>query len=150
MRIRIIQNSHENNKLQFIKSLKSLTGLGLKEAKWICDDLNRAFSNSREMNFKETSVKSSVDIEVDSFQKLKDFKEEIKNCSGDYSFVTKEWDREIKLVSLVGNREDYINLIYRFYNDVHTLSQIDFIKEILDILTEDQLKQILLNIKQTI
>lgn len=145
MRIRIIQNSHENHKLQFVKSLKSLTGLGLKEAKWICDDLNRAFDNGR-----ETKVKSSVDIEVVSLQKLEEFKEEIKNCSGDYSFITKEWDREIKLVSLVGNREDYINLIYGFYNEVHALSQIGFIKEILDILTEDQLKQILLNIKQTI
>ena len=149
MRIRIIQNKHENHKLQFVKSLKSLTGLGLKEAKWICDDLNRAFDNGRETKV-ISSVKSSVDIEVSSLQKLEEFKEDIKNCSGDYSFITKEWDREIKLVSLVGNREDYINLIYGFYNEVHALSQIDFIKEILDILTEDQLKQILLNIKQTI
>src|ERR1035437_5377555 len=90
-KIRIIQHKQELHRLAFVKYLKEITNLGLKDAKDLADQLhvqtNGLWNNS---------------IEVNYYPKVLDeFKHNLKGCTGEYTVVnTQEWDREIKLLSI--------------------------------------------------
>ena len=87
-----------DNLLQFVKTMKSHTGLGLKEAKDLCDSI-RNHQGQEYLVYIQTSA--------DSFEK------EIQEFVGPMIQVSnREKERQIKLVSLgLGDDEDKIALV---------------------------------------
>lgn len=112
-----------NSKLRSVKAIKDLTGLGLKDSKYLCDDL---YDSPNIPKLIECRVIETLDIK----KILSDFPPEIK-----VSFIEEE--RNIKLLSLgMGELEDYQESL-EYYLGFETKSPI--IKEIISILTKEQM-----------
>lgn len=103
MRIRVRLLANCDRRLAFCKTLMEYTGLGLKEAKDLMDDIEDKFKRKTD---------EYVEFDIISNDKLKLFKEAL--ISQDillHIIGGKEWTREFRLLSLVGDKEDSLKFI---------------------------------------
>lgn len=137
MKFTIVQNNKESQRLAFVKALKDLTGLGLKESKDLADDLNYTFDR---MGVSRKTIELSG---ADVLKKIKDFQIAIKeNCSGSYNSLGTEHSREMKMLMLgIGEKEHYVD----FISDIITIcdDSNEIIKEVLNELPKEKLNDIL-------
>ena len=140
MKFTIIQNKKESQRLAFVKGLKELTGLGLKEAKDLADDLNYNFD--RMGTSKKTIELGGADV----LKKIRDFQIYVKeNCSGMYNSLGTEHAREMKMLMLgIGEKEHYVDFISDTINACDDSNEL--IKEILNELPKEKLNDILIKI----
>lgn len=113
LRIKLLEPTTQ--KLAFVKLIKECSGLGLKEAKDLCDDLHHNPSIVREMPIRDwetydyTIGKSTPAIT--DFRKK--FTTEIKKIDG--KFLVNggiQWERNIKMLKLgIGGESDYSDFI---------------------------------------
>lgn len=93
-------------RLSFVKTLKDVTGLGLKQAKGIIDAL--------EYDYKNKGI-AFVELEISGIEALKNFKLALSESFSDGDIeVTggKERERSRKMLSLgIGDSDDYIGFI---------------------------------------
>jgi hypothetical protein len=102
LRIKLLEPT--TNKLSFVKLIKDCSGLGLREAKDLCDELHKSPHLVQDMPLLPTT--GDVD-----YSKL--FKSEIKNIGG--KFLVNggiQWERNIKMLKLgIGDESDYSEFI---------------------------------------
>lgn len=128
-KLKITQNKPEERRLGFVKALKDITGLGLKDSKDICDLLCNGY------NFDKKSY--TIDVPFSSERTHEDLRKFTKfiteECTGDYEVAGgPEWDREIKLLSLgLGTDDEYREMVKRLplYGDQEKIEL--FIDEVL-------------------
>jgi len=114
------------SKLAFVKLIKEVSGLGLKESKDIVDtfdyDINRI-----------------VEFEISRDKSIEQFRKDLKDVGGQYLVNGGlEFEREYKLLTLgLGEQEDYIDFISDNLN--YFTNQEDTIKFILSKLTKEDL-----------
>lgn len=101
LRIKLLEPTP--NKLVFVKLIKDCSGLGLREAKDLCDELHKFPHLVQDMPLLPT-----VDVDYS-----KRFKNEIKNVGG--KFLVNggiQWERNIKMLKLgIGDESDYSEFI---------------------------------------
>jgi hypothetical protein len=98
MRIKLIRPL--NSKLQFVKTIKTFSGMGLKESKDLCDDMHD-----------NINVYYNINIEV---SKKEEFIKEIKYHFNDGVVVngSLQYERAAKMLELgIGEKMDYIDFI---------------------------------------
>lgn len=102
-------------KLAFVKLIKDCSGLGLKEAKDLCDDLHSYPGKVYEMPIRDwetidwnTGVKTPTTTDY-----RKKFTDEIKNVEG--KFIINggvQWQRDVKMLQLgIAEESDYIEFM---------------------------------------
>ena len=114
MRIRVRLLANCDRRLAFCKILKEYTGLGLKEAKDLMDDIEDKFRRKTD---------EYVEFDIISSDKLMFFKEAL--ISQDillHIIGGKEWIRELRLLSLVGDKEDTLRFIEDNISINHNIS----------------------------
>jgi hypothetical protein len=118
------------SKLAFVKLIKEVSGLGLKESKDIADTF-------------DYDINKSVEFEILTPSKsIEQFKKDLKNIGGQYLVNGGvEFDREYKLLTLgLGEQEDYVDFISENLN--YFSNQEDTIKLILTKLSKEDLIEI--------
>jgi hypothetical protein len=100
----------ENKKLGMVKAVKDATGLGLKEAKNICDKLcdnfKLGYSGECQLILKPGGNPRLIEDKL---------REALSECTGCYEVLGRQWDRQIKLLSLgIGDSLDYNNFISEY------------------------------------
>lgn len=105
--------SREDNLLAFVKAIKDLSGLGLKEAKDLADSMRSDFSMGKHP-MRDIYISKSDD--KSTFDRIKLFKDRLReNCTGLYEVTGMEWERQVKLLSLgVGEDIDYRDFISEY------------------------------------
>lgn len=106
-----------DNKLQVVKLIKDCTGLGLKDSKWIADEMFDHIGLVKEIEIIEPYIKDSK-----VFNPFEEFTTKITQfghfqVTGGY--LGKERDSKM-LVLGIGETEDYANFVseYMSYNDL--------------------------------
>ena len=132
-------------KLAFVKLIKECSGLGLKEAKDLCDDLHNHPHIVREMPIRDwesydyTTSKSTPAIT--DFRKK--FITEIKNVGG--RFVVNggvQWDRNVKMLKLgISDKSDYTEFMKDYILNKFDNSE-DILTFVLDKLSKEDLQEI--------
>lgn len=132
-------------KLAFVKLIKECSGLGLKEAKDLCDDLHHNPSIVREMPIRDwetydyTIGKSTPAIT--DFRKK--FTTEIKNIDG--KFVVNggvQWERNVKMLSLgIAEKSEYAEFMKDYILNKFDNSE-DLLNFVLDKLSKEDLQEI--------
>ena len=114
------------SKLAFVKLIKQVSGLGLKESKDIADTFDYDINKTVEFEIPR-------DISIDQFRK------DLKDIGGQYLVNGGlEFEREYKLLTLgLGEQEDYVDFISENLN--YFTNQDDTIKFILSKLTKEDL-----------
>jgi hypothetical protein len=114
------------SKLAFVKLIKQVSGLGLKESKDIADTFDYDINKTVEFEIPR-------DISIDQFRK------DLKDIGGQYLVNGGlEFEREYKLLTLgLGEQEDYVDFISENLN--YFTNQEDTIKFILSKLTKEDL-----------
>ncbi len=114
------------SKLAFVKLIKQVSGLGLKESKDIADTFDYDINKTVEFEIPR-------DISIDQFRK------DLKEIGGQYLVNGGlEFEREYKLLTLgLGEQEDYVDFISENLN--YFTNQEDTIKFILSKLTKEDL-----------
>jgi len=103
MRIRVRLLEKYDRRLSFVKLLKNYGNLGLKEAKDLMEDIEDKFNKS---------PGEYVEFDIMSNEKLKSFKEDLISDDIKLHIIGgKEWTRELRLLSLVGDKEDSLKFI---------------------------------------
>jgi hypothetical protein len=101
LRIKLLEPTP--NKLAFVKLIKYCSGLGLREAKDLCDELHKSPHLVQDMPL----------LPTDDVDYSKRFKSEIKNVGG--KFLVNggiQWERNIKMLKLgIGDESDYSEFI---------------------------------------
>lgn len=112
------------SKLAFVKLIKQVSGLGLKESKDIADTFDYDINKTVEFEIPR-------DISIDQFRK------DLKEIGGQYLVNGGlEFEREYKLLTLgLGEQEDYVD----FISENYFTNQEDTIKFILSKLTKEDL-----------
>lgn len=145
MKVRIAITEKIESKLRFVKIIKSVTGLGLREAKDIvdhlCDNQKKTVEIDINKNFELEDWNSTSKKTFDSLSYLK---EEIKHCGGKILINGGEqWHREYKMLSIgVGELDDY----HSFLKD-YILINPDFMKNILEKIKKEELQQLISEIE---
>ena len=90
-----------------VKAVKDATGLGLREAKDICDNLidsfNHGFSSECQLVLKQGDNPRLIEDKL---------RLALSKCSGGYEVLGRQWERQMKLLSLgIGEDQDYNNFI---------------------------------------
>jgi hypothetical protein len=135
VRLKLVENL--DKKLMFVKIIKTVTGLGLKESKDICDYLcnnkGKIFEIEVEDSFTDQNTGNSL-------SSLKYLKEELPNCGGEILINGgTEFERELKMLSLgIGNIEDYSSFI-KEYSRMNS----DFLNNILNKLKKEDLQKLI-------
>lgn len=117
MIIRIKLLSKCENKLQVVKLIKDCTLLGLKDSKWIADDMFNHIGLVKEIELRESYIRGG-----ETFNPYEEF---IKNIHkfGDFQVTGGlSWERNSKMLSIgLGEVEDYANFVseYMSYNDLN-------------------------------
>lgn len=103
MRIRVRLLEKCDRRLAFVKLLKNHGDLGLKEAKDLMEDIEDKFKRK---------TGEYVEFDIISNEKLKSFKEDLISDDIKLHIIGgKEWTRELRLLSLVGDKEDSLKFI---------------------------------------
>jgi hypothetical protein len=145
IRIQLIERCP--NKLQFVKLIKDCTGLGLKEAKNVCDRLH-----DRPDLIEEITVHDSIDENGITYSN--------KFINGMKEFVLGEfivtgglqWDRNIKMLSLgIADESEYIDFVNEFLIDNRNLEVSQTILRFaLSKLSKEELQEVFNEINKTL
>jgi hypothetical protein len=135
MKIRLTVVEKIESKLKFVKILKDVSGLSLKESKdlsdYLCDNEKKTIELNIEKNFK--------DWNGNIINSLKHLKEELPKCGGKIILNSKEFERELKMLSLgLGELEEYSSFI-RDYLDTNY----GFLENILSKLKKEDLQELI-------
>jgi len=116
MIIRMKLLSKCDNKLQVVKLIKDCTFLGLKDSKWIADDMFKNIGLVKEIELRGPYIKDGK-----TFNPYEEFTRNI-NQFGDFQVTGGlSWERDSKMLSIgLGEVEDYANFIseYMSYNNL--------------------------------
>lgn len=122
-KLKITQNKREERRLGFVKALKDITGLGLKDTKELSDILHNGFNGQAYPHtFPTPPLKDNpytIEVPLDDGKTHDDVRKFIKflndECTGDYDIIGgAEWERDIKLLSLgIGTNDEYREMIKR-------------------------------------
>jgi hypothetical protein len=136
MKIRLSTTEKVTSKLMFVKILKNVTGLGLKESKDIVDYLCDNPRVSKDIDIK----KDFIDYDGNVTDSVRYLREELPNCGGNIIFNgAKEYERELKMLSLgIGDKDDY----YSFLMDYIDINK-EFIINILSKLEKEDLQKLI-------
>jgi hypothetical protein len=117
------------SKLAFVKLIKEVGGLGLKEAKDIADTF-------------DYDINKTVEFEILTSKSIDQFRKDLKEIGGQYLVNGGvEFDREYKLLTLgLGEQEDYVDFISQNLN--YFTNQQEAIKLILTKLSKEDLIEI--------
>lgn len=138
IKIKLIEGTA--NKLQLVKLIKDCSGLGLKEAKDICDMLHHSPTVFQTFETRQDGVVNYA----------RKFREEVKNCGG--KFIVSggtEFMREFKMLDLgIGDNEDYADFIIEYYENNFD-DEKEFLKFVLSKLKREELISIFERAKET-
>lgn len=104
-----------DNKLQVVKLIKDCTGLGLKDSKWIADEMFDHIGLVKEIEIIEPYIKDSK-----VFNPFEEFTTKITQF-GHFQVTGLSWERDSKMLGLgIGETEDYANFVseYMSYNEL--------------------------------
>jgi hypothetical protein len=145
IRIQLIERCP--NKIQFVKLIKDCTGLGLKEAKNVCDRLH-----DRPDLIEEITVHDSIDENGITYSN--------KFINGMKEFVLGEfivtggiqWQRDIKMLSLgIADESEYIDFVNEFLIDNRNLEVSQTILRFaLSKLSKEELREVFNEINKTL
>jgi hypothetical protein len=121
------------NKLAFVKLIKDCSGLGLKEAKDLCDELHKNPHLVQDMPVMPT----------DDTDYSKRFINEIKNVGGEFLVNGGiQWERNIKMLKLgIGDESDYSDFIKDYILNGLEDSEI-LLTLVLSKISEDDIKEV--------
>lgn len=116
IKIKLIKPTSE--KLKFVKLIKDCSGLGLKEAKDLCDNLHSFPHITQEMEIRDWdnidySTGEKTPATVDYRAK---FLTEIKNIEGEFIINGgTQWERNVKILKIgIGDKTDYSDFIANY------------------------------------
>jgi hypothetical protein len=115
IKLRIKLLSKCENKLQVVKLIKDCTELGLKDSKWIADEMFNHIGLVKEIELREPYMRD--------FKLFYPYEEFTKNIHefGDFQVTGGlSWERDSKMLSIgLGDIEDYANFVseYMSYNN---------------------------------
>ena len=145
IRIQLIERCP--NKLQFVKLIKDCTGLGLKDAKNVCDRLH-----DRPDLIEEITVLDSIDENGITYSKkfINGMKELVLG-----KFIVNgglQWDRNIKMLSLgIADEFEYIDFVNEFLIDNRNLEKSeDILRFALSKLSKEELQEVFTEINKTL
>ena len=117
------------SKLAFVKLIKEVSGLGLKESKDIADTF-------------DYNINKVVEFEISRDKSIDQFRKDLREIGGQYLVNGGvEFDREYKLLTLgLGEQEDYVDFISQNLN--YFTNQQEAIKLILTKLSKEDLIEI--------
>ena len=117
------------SKLAFVKLIKQVSGLGLKESKDIADTF-------------DYDINKTVEFEIPREISIEQFRKDLNDVGGQYIVNGGlEFEREYKLLTLgLGEQEDYVDFISENLN--YFTNQHDTIKFILSKLSKEDLIEI--------
>ena len=145
IRIQLIERCP--NKLQFVKLIKDCTGLGLKEAKNVCDRLHDIPNTIEEIIVKDGVDENGVTYSRKFINGMKEF------VLGEF-IVTGglQWDRNIKMLSLgIADESEYIDFTNEFLIDNRNLEVSETILRFaLSKLSKEELQEVFTEINKTI
>ncbi len=136
MKIRLTVVEKIESKLKFVKILKDVSGLGLKESKDIVDYLCENIGKTKEVDIKSEFKDNSGDM-VDTIKYLNT---ELPYCGGRILLNGgTQWQREFKMLSLgIGEAEDYSHFIKDYLS-----TNRDFLDNILSKLKKEDLQKLI-------
>jgi len=142
MKIRIKLLSKCENKLGVVKLIKNCTELGLRDSKYLADDIFHNIGLTREIELREPYIRDGEMFNTyKEISRIKDF--------GDF-YVTGglSWERDLKMLNLgIGELEDYSQFISEYikFNDINETKLI--LENILSKLEKQDLVEIINKIK---
>lgn len=145
-RIRIQLIEPCRNKLYFVKLIKDCTGLGLREAKDVCDRLH-----NRQDLIEEIIVKDNLDENGVHYSRK--FIEGMKNIEGKFNVTGGiQWQRNLKMLSLgIADESDYIDFTNEFLIDNRNLEVSETILRFaLSKLSKEDLQEVFTEINKTL
>lgn len=140
----VIKNHGDWQHLAFVKIIKEHTGLGLKDAKYLGDDVKKSYVNNRRTYY-----------EIEICTNPKKFKDDLTDIGLYVDVIDRERERDIKLTSLIGDKSDISETLsdivssdlYMKVVQMNTRDLIDvfkeYFKQLLMEFNEDDLKNIL-------
>ena len=145
IRIQLIERCP--NKIQFVKLIKDCTGLGLKEAKNVCDRLH-----DRPDLIEEITVHDSIDENGITYSNkfINGMREVIQG-----KFIVTggiQWQRDIKMLSLgIADESEYIDFVNEFLIDNRNLEKSQTILRFaLSKLSKEELQEVFNEINKTL
>ena len=145
IRIQLIERCP--NKLQFVKLIKDCTGLGLKDAKNVCDRLH-----DRPELIEEITVHDGIDENGITYSNK--FINGMKELVLGKFIVTGglQWDRNIKMLSLgIADESEYIDFTNEFLIDNRNLEVSETILRFaLSKLSKEELQEVFTEINKTL
>ena len=145
IRIQLIERCP--NKIQFVKLIKDCTGLGLKEAKNVCDRLH-----DRPDLIEEITVHDSIDENGITYSNkfINGMREVIQG-----KFIVTggiQWQRDIKMLSLgIADESEYIDFVNEFLIDNRNLEKSQTILRFaLSKLSKEELREVFNEINKTL
>jgi hypothetical protein len=145
IRIQLIERCP--NKIQFVKLIKDCTGLGLKEAKNVCDRLH-----DRPDLIEEITVHDSIDENGITYSNkfINGMREVIQG-----KFIVTggiQWQRDIKMLSLgIADESEYIDFVNEFLIDNRNLEVSQTILRFaLSKLSKEELREVFNEINKTL
>ena len=105
-----------DNKLQVVKLIKDCTGLGLKDSKWIADEMFNHIGLVKEIELREPYIRAGK-----TFNPYEEFTKNIRDFGHFQVTGGLSWERDSKMLGLgIGETEDYANFVseYMSYNDL--------------------------------
>jgi hypothetical protein len=136
MKIRLTIVEKIESKLNFVKILKNVSGLGLKEAKDIVDYLCENIGKTKEF-YINSEFKDNSGNMIDSIFYLNN---ELPYCGGRILLNGgSQWQREFKMLSLgIGETEDYSYFIKEYLS-----TNREFVDNILSKLKKEDLQKLI-------
>jgi hypothetical protein len=133
------------NKLAFVKLIKECSGLGLKEAKDLCDNIHNYPERVHEMPIRDWETydyNTGVTTPATTDYRIK-FTTEIKNIEGRYVVNGGiQWQRNVKMLSLgIADKPDYIEFMKDYILNKFDNSE-DILTFVLDKLSKEDLQEI--------
>ena len=147
--IRMQLKQDVGSKLAFVKLIKECTDLGLKDSKWICDELQDNLRKGKKV-YKEIHLKGGVDGLGSSYIKV--FQKGVTDLGID-AFMTGglAWERNFKMLSLgIGEQSDYSDFIVEYVNSIEREQGKDIIGLMIDKLDKKDLEDIFSKISKEI
>ena len=115
-----------DNKLQVVRLIKDCTGLGLRDSKWIADEMFDHIGLVKEIDLKEPYMR-----EGKTLYPYEEFTKNIHNFGHFQVTGGISWERDSKMLGIgIGETEDYAN----FVSEYMTLNNVEENKMILEVL----------------
>jgi hypothetical protein len=144
VKLSVIKKNGDWQHLAFIKIIKDHTGLGLKDAKYLGDDIKKSYVNNRRTYY-----------EIEIYTSPKELKDDLNDIGLYVDIIDRGRERDIKLTSLIGDKSDvsdtlsdivssdlYMKVVQRNTEDLMDIFK-DYFKELLMEFNDDDLKKIL-------